>query len=258
MGNPDEPYERAKSMTVGSCNKAFLSVALVLLAGCASWFGGRSSKYETISGDPMHDTQAARRANEAALRHWTNGELGKAEAKFKKALAADVAFGPAHNNLGKLYFELGNLYLAAWEFEYATKLMPDRPEPHSNLGLVLEAVGRLDEAIANYETAYRLAPTNPQFVGNLARARLRMSESDPTVRPLLGELLLVETRPEWRHWAMETLALGDLPCPVNGGALPATSIQEPPGTAEVISPPFPEETLLDQMPTIGSENTQNP
>ena len=48
-----------------------------------------------------------------------------AEAALKAALTADVMFGPAHNNLGKVYFHKGELYLAAREFDYAMKLMPN-------------------------------------------------------------------------------------------------------------------------------------
>ena len=221
---------------------------LLLLAGCSSLMNHPSTTYETISSDPLHNTKAAQRANEKALELWGNEELPRAEKVFKKALAADVDFGPAHNNLGKLYFCTGNHYLAAWEFEYATKLMPDRPEPFNNLGLVLETVGKLDQAIEAYEKAYALASSNPEFVGNLARARLRRNEEDPVVRGLLCDLLLIDTRPDWIHWAQETLALGDLPCPQPPHS--PSHMQDTPGTAEVIALPAPEGSPLEQLPPI--------
>ena len=97
-------------------------------------------------------------------------------AEVRSALEADVTFGPAHNNLGRVYYHQGQLYLDAWEFQYAIKLMPYQPEPKSNLGLVLEAANKLDEAIKNYDEAMNLEPENPQFLGNDARARARRWE----------------------------------------------------------------------------------
>ena len=52
----------------------------------------------------------------------------------------------------------------------------------------------------------RLEPDNVQVIGNRARARLRRGERDETVRDLLGELVLRETRPEWAAWARTRLA----------------------------------------------------
>ena len=42
---------------------------------------------------------------------------------------------------------------------------------------------------------------------NLIRARLIVDEADPEVKFLLEDLLMIETRPEWRAWAEEELAL---------------------------------------------------
>jgi hypothetical protein len=35
--------------------------------------------------------------------------------------------GPAHNNLGIVYYRQKKYYLAAWEFQYAAKLMAYSP-----------------------------------------------------------------------------------------------------------------------------------
>ena len=245
-------------MNTGLPKTTLLVISLLMLSGCASLFEHQALNYETISADPLHNTKGAIKANQKALELWANDEIGRAEAQFKKALAADVTYGPAHNNLGKLYFVTGNLYLAAWEFEYATKLIPDRPEPYNNLGLVLEIVGRLDEAIEAFEKAYALAPTNAQFVGNLARARLRKNENDPMVRVLLGELLLVDTRPDWLHWAREKLALGPMPCPASNKPISPTHTHDAPGMAEVVPLPPPEKTPPMQAPIIDFPIYQEP
>ena len=109
------------------------------------------------------------------------------------AVIADVTYGPAHNNLGQLYLMQGKLYLAAWEFEYAQKLMPERPEPYYNLGMVFEQADRFDEAIQYYSAAHDMAPENPRFIGNLARAMLKKDDLAPGVSPLLSDLILCDS-----------------------------------------------------------------
>ena len=54
---------------------------------------------------------------------------------LREALAADIFHGPAHNNLGVIFLERGELYEAAHEFEWARKLMPGHPDPRINLAL---------------------------------------------------------------------------------------------------------------------------
>jgi Tfp pilus assembly protein PilF len=191
-----------------------LIAAAAAAAGCAG--GGRrqdKSAYETVSRDPRRDSDAAERHNAAAVRRMEQGDYKAAEADLKSALGADVMYGPAHNNLGKVYYHQGKLYLAAWEFQYAAKLMPNVPEPRNNLGLVFESAGKIDEAVASYGEAMNLAPDNVQFIGNLARARVRRGDADDSVRDLLRQLVLRETRPQWADWARERLALMSVDVP---------------------------------------------
>ena len=138
----------------------FTVVLCLLAAGCPPRKAQKPRDYETVSKDPRRDTDAARLHNARAVKLLQKGEMAKAEKELKEALAADVFFAPAHNNLGTVYYRQGKHYLAAWEYQYAAKLMPDSPRPKSNLGLVLEAVGKYDEAVGAYEQALELAPDN--------------------------------------------------------------------------------------------------
>lgn len=180
---------------------------LAALNGCS-----QSSKrpadpgYKTVAEAPGRDGATAEQHHARAARFIDEADWPGAEAALKAALAADVMYGPAHNNLGKVYYHQGKLYLAAWEFQYAAKLMPNQPEPKNNLGLVFEAAGKLDDAVTSYDEAMRLEPDNAQFIGNVARARLRRGDRDDTVRDLLSELVLRETRPDWAAWARTRLA----------------------------------------------------
>jgi Tfp pilus assembly protein PilF len=182
-------------------------VLLLLLAstGCARLFRHHELNYQTVSADPNRDTDGAKAENEKAMKALERQRLDKAEKHLQQALICDVAYGPAHNNLGQIYFSQAKYYLAAWEFEYAVKLMPERPEPYNNLGLVYEKVGKLNEAIETFDTGLKLQPNNPELLGNLARARIRRGDSPADLQPLLQSLAFIDTRPEWVAWAKHQL-----------------------------------------------------
>jgi Tfp pilus assembly protein PilF len=181
--------------------------AVFLLAGCGSTTSRSASKpYETIAPAPNRNADLARQENARAVALMDKGDHAAAEGALKAALAADLMCGPAHNNLGKVYFRQGKLYLAAWEFQYAMKLMPNQPEPPNNLGLVFEAAGKLDEAADSYGKAVALEPENIHAMGNLARARFRRGDRDAELRALLGKLVLRETRPDWLAWEQSVLS----------------------------------------------------
>jgi Flp pilus assembly protein TadD len=198
---------------------AWIARAAIVATVAAVGFGCASNKktanqkagtYETVAaGDERGDSAKAEQHNAKAVGMLERGDLPGAEKELKDALAADVMCGPAHNNLGKVYFHQGKLYLAAWEFQYAMKLMPNTPEPRNNLGLVFESAGKLDDAVASYDEAMRLEPDNVQFIGNLARARVRRGDRDADVRELLDKLVMRETRPDWADWARGQLATMD-------------------------------------------------
>lgn len=184
-----------------------LAIATVcILAGCQAE-SPRTRRLDSPGGhqaEPQRELAQAK--HEQAVELIEAGQLQAAEQALREALEADVTFGPAHNNLGKVYFEQGKLYEAAWRFEYAIELMPDQPEPHNNLGLVMEAARRLDAAIEHYEQAHELAPENVEILGNLVRSRLRRGDRGDEVRRQLQDLVLKDTRPEWVAWAHEQLS----------------------------------------------------
>ncbi len=189
---------------------AILLFALAASFGCAAENKSNSSatyNYKTMNPAPRRDSSVADAQNAKAVDFLEEGKLEEAEKLLKDCLTADVTFGPAHNNLGKVYFQQQKYYVAAWEFQNAIKLMPNQPEPKNNLGLVFEAVGKLDDAVKQYELAKGQEPDNPELTGNLARARVRRGDHDEQTRDLLTEITLKDTREEWVEWAKEQLAL---------------------------------------------------
>lgn len=189
-------------------HSSLLLTAAVLLSGCG-WtaMSADQTEYRTTAGDPRRDTELAGMLNARAVQLITQGCLAEAEAVLKDALSADLFHGPAHSNLGVVYFQQQKFYLAAWEFQYAIKMMPTKAEPRNNLGLVFEAVGKLREADEQFEQALALDPENPQIIGNLAKTRIATNRKDEVTRQLLTDLVLKDCRPEWTAWARERLVL---------------------------------------------------
>ena len=179
----------------------------VLVSGCQNQRAAQYGGYPVAAADPRRDTASASKLNVEAVELLKNGQLDEAEKKLRAALSEDLFFGPAHNNLGTLYHRQERYYEAAWEFQYAVKLMPNRAQPKSNLGLVYEAVGRLDESAKWYEEALSLEPDNVEIMGNLARVMVQTDRRSKRTKHLLSELVMKDHRPQWIAWAKEQLAL---------------------------------------------------
>lgn len=182
------------------------AVSLTVAAGCGTSSQGRP-EVSMIRAEADRDPQKARQLNREALEQIEREDLEQAETLLRRALRADPTYGPAHNNLGRVYFDQHRLHEAAWRFEYAIELMPDKPEPRNNLGLVMESARRLEDARDRYEQARQRAPDNAEILANLIRTRLAEGERSPQLRELLGELILKEERPQWIRWAREQHAL---------------------------------------------------
>ncbi len=210
-----------------------------LVCGCQSQapVGG----YQTLPKDPRRDTDAARQHNAAAVKWIEADRLDDAEKELKDALTADLFFGPAHNNLGTVYFKQKKFYYAAWEFQYAAKLMTDSPQPRNNLGLVYEEVGRLDDAAKWYNEALQLAPDSVEATANLARLRIRNNQRDDRTRQLLGDVILKDPRPEWVAWArleQSRISKPGAPEKAEFTTLPTTAPPQPPVQSGPKEPPL--------------------
>lgn len=185
-------------------------VVVSWLAACQS--DGKQSRsdqegYRTIPAQIGRDAGLARTLTNQAAIALKEGNAEEAEQLLRDALTEDVMYGPAHNNLGQLYYQQKRYYEAAWEFQYAIRLMPHQPIPRNNLGLVFEATGQLDEAVEQYGFAVAEEPDNPELLGNLARAQIRNGERGSEVRDLLQQIVMKDIRPEWRQWAEKQLYL---------------------------------------------------
>lgn len=168
------------------------------LAGCSMGHG--ASEYQTLAGTPNRDSLTAQELNEDGLRLIEQGDLEGAERKFRKSLEHDLYYAPAHNNLGLVLLQTERCYEAAWEFNYAAKLVPRGSEPRENLGLLYENLGRLDRAVAEYEAALEIDPDSLVTMRHLARTLVKAGRKDDRLKSLLEKLLLIPSDGRWDVW----------------------------------------------------------
>jgi len=98
------------------------------------------------------------------------GELEKPIFHFNEALRINPGYEKAHFNLGVAFSKKGDFENAALHYKKAIELEPHYTEAFINLGNLFEARGETEQAIVFYEKAKQLTPENPLIFYNLANA----------------------------------------------------------------------------------------
>lgn len=183
---------------------AWMAIAILPLAveSCSS--SNPTGPYAPVSADDRDETKAEKLTREAVEVADENPE--KSERLLREALTADLYHGPAHNDLGVLYFRQGKLYEAANEFEWARKLLPGSPDPRLNLALVLERAGQMKEAFAAYDSALEAAPEHVPTMQAYARLAVREGRRDEKTAAMIKKIALRGEDAAWREWAQKEVA----------------------------------------------------
>ncbi len=190
------------------------AVALVLIVS----LGGSSCRSTNASDSPYlapGDEDVARRTTDAerlsreAADLTDAGKLTEAETLLREALAADLFYGPAHNNLGVVFLKQEQLYEAASEFEWAKKLMPDSANPRINLALTLERAGSVSDAMKEYDSALVQQPGSLAAMKGAASLILRTGGNDERLDLWLTAIARRDPNSAWKAWAGLQLAKFD-------------------------------------------------
>jgi len=181
----------------------FRVVCVAVAVGVAGCQAGPTGPYAGQSVE-RRDTAKASDLNRRAA-DIIHSDPKKAEELLRDSLTFDLHFGPAHNNLGILFLEQGNLYEASSEFEWARKLMPGHPDPRLNLAITLERGGQIKEAIATYEAVLDLRPEMQTAMIGLVSTQLRHRKTDDRTHELLDRIAESSTDDSIRDWARAQL-----------------------------------------------------
>lgn len=110
------------------------------------------------------------------------------EALWRDTLARNPAAWTAHNNLGCLLAEKGQLDGAAHHFTESLRLNPNNAEAHRNLGRALMLLGRHAAAEEHLRAAVRLKPRDAEARRLLASALMELGRPAEAVESLEAAL----------------------------------------------------------------------
>lgn len=179
-----------------------LLIALTAGAGCQSGTPGPYAEQSALKRDTARAQELSQRA--ADLIH---SDPAEAERLLREALAHDLHFGPAHNNLGVIFLAQGRLYEASSEFEWARKLMPGQPDPRINLAIALERSGQIEDAIMAYEAVLEIRPELDIAMIGLAATQLKHRRANEQTAELLGRIARNGKNPAVTEWALSQRAM---------------------------------------------------
>ena len=196
-------FDRSSIATIARV-AIFAAFTLAAASGCATKGHG---PYTGTPESTRNPDKAERLNQEAADVIDTNP--AKAEKLLREALTFDLYHGPAHNNLGIVLLQKGQLYDAAGEFEWARKLLPGHPDPRMNLAYTLELAGRTDEAITTFRTALEVYPDHLPTIQAITRLQIRAGKKDADTPRWLKDIAMRGESEHWRNWARLELAKGE-------------------------------------------------
>jgi tetratricopeptide (TPR) repeat protein len=104
-----------------------------------------------------------------------------AEALWRDTISKNPGSWMAHNNLGNILVDQGQVDQGLALFERARELNPDYADPYSNIGGVLVRRGRAEEALPYFERAIGLEPDTADFRYNLAVALTQLERVDEAI-----------------------------------------------------------------------------
>jgi tetratricopeptide (TPR) repeat protein len=160
-----------------------LCAGLLLVLGILSW--ERTWVYEseerlwtdTLSQNPNCWLAHNNLGNIFANR----GQVDESMAQFQKTLELNPNYDLAHNNLGNALLQKGEVDEAIGQYQKALEINPNFAEAHNNLGWALVEKGRVDEAIEQYQKALEINPNLAQVHNNLGNALFQKGRVDDAI-----------------------------------------------------------------------------
>ncbi len=109
------------------------------------------------------------------------GEVDEAIVQFKKSLEIKPDYVEACYNLGTALLQSGRVDEAINFFQTALQIKPDHVEARINLGIALFQEGRADEAVNLFQTALQIKPDDAEVRINLGTALLQQNKVDEAI-----------------------------------------------------------------------------
>ena len=112
---------------------------------------------------------------------YQKGDVEDAIKQYNQALEINPNYAQAHFNLGVVHLKRGEVDDAIAEYNHALAIMPDYMEAHFDLGTALALKGNLDGAIAQYQQVLKMQPDYAEANYNLGRVLLLNGDTDKAI-----------------------------------------------------------------------------
>jgi Flp pilus assembly protein TadD len=182
----------AATLPIDQTLRRVLPVGVLALLALLTW--RQASVYrdlETLWRDTLAKNPACWMAhNNLGLVLAERGEVAAAEASYRAALAVKPDDAFARVNLGNLSADQGRYDDAAREYEAALASEPRNPEAHNNLGNALAMQGRLAEAVEHYVQAIAAKPGYADAHNNLGNTLVAAGRAEEAMRHFAEALRL--------------------------------------------------------------------
>ena len=170
---------------------ALVGALLVVLSGL-TW------RQCGIYSDPGTFWRAALTANPNAwLAHnnlgkvlFEQGQVDEAMVHYQRALEIHPDYATGHYNLGGALLQKGQVDQAIAEFQKALEIQPNYSMAHYHLGEVFRQKGQVDEAIAHFKMALQIHPDYAEAHNSLGATLLRKGQVDEAIAHLQETLEL--------------------------------------------------------------------
>jgi protein O-mannosyl-transferase len=127
------------------------------------------------------------------------GDLNEALDHYNQSASLNPNNAEAYNNRGFIMLKTGRMPEAIAQFEQALRYKPNFPEAHNNIGLALSSIGRMPDAIDHYQQALRIKPTYAEALNNMGEAFTRSDRPKEAIECYEQALALKSDFPEAQH-----------------------------------------------------------
>jgi len=193
---------RARAAALGA------GAALAVVLAALTWRqAGIYESLDTLYTDTLRKNPAAWMAhNNLGVVLFDRGQLDAAREHYVAALREKADAYEVHNNIGRLELQSGRAEEAAASFRRALEIKPDVGRIYSNLGEALEQQGLVEEAFVQFDKAAEIWPTSVPVLTARASALVRAGRIDEAVAEFERTLALAPDNANSRNNLANALA----------------------------------------------------
>jgi len=167
-----------------------IGVFILLVWGCTQWVDGSQLKKRWGIGATVLLLLGLSINTRLQLAHWQNSMT-----LFEHAIQSTEDNYLAHNNLGTVFLEAGEIDKGMGQLAIALEIKPDSPGVFYNLGLIRKQQGDREKALHHFSKALEMDPQLFEALNNLGTLLLGNGQVEKAISCFSQSLLLNPDQP---------------------------------------------------------------